>query len=103
MKLILILSVLLISTSIFASQREFINTLGASPKGQFVALEEYGYKPHKKEFYSHIRIINVWKNEYVGKVINVEMPAMNSKLLEETRSKARQLASDELKKFQISG
>jgi predicted secreted protein len=95
--------ILFLSFSAFSSQKEFIDALGASPKGQYIALEEYGYSSEKRQFYSSIKIMNVWKKEYVGKAFQVEQPAINSRTIDVVRKKARTLAQDELKKFQISG
>jgi predicted secreted protein len=86
----------------FASQHQMIDTLGSSAKGQFVALEEYGYEPQKHAYYVKIKIINVWKNVYVGEGFEVEAPAKSPIFLEKAREKARLLAQDELGKFGIS-
>lgn len=80
-----------------------IDTLGSSPKGQFVALEEYGYKSQNHSYFVKIKIMNVWKKEYVGKSIEVELPAHRPHFLKKARSEARILATDELKKFDIRG
>jgi predicted secreted protein len=100
---LLILSMFLFNSLSWANSREFIDTLGVSPKGQYVALEEYGYKSDKHTFYVSIKIMNVWKKEYVGKAVNLEIPAVRPSFLEEARKKAKILAHDELNKFQISG
>ncbi len=86
---------------VWASRHQRIDTLGASPKGQFVALEEYGYKSDKQSYYVTIKIMNVWKKEYVGSTIEVELPASKSRDLVKAREKAKTLAQDELKKFNI--
>lgn len=78
-----------------------IDTLGSSSKGQFVALEEYGYKSQTHTYYVRVKIMNVWKKQYVGKSIEVELPAHRPVFLEKARIRARYLANEELKKFQI--
>lgn len=100
---LLIASICLVSSLTWASPHQVIDTLGASPKGQYVALEEYGYKLEKHSYYVTIRIMNVWTKEYVGKPVLVELPAIRPKYLKEARLKAKILAQDELKRFQISG
>jgi predicted secreted protein len=102
LKIILVIC-LMMSHLALASSRQVIDTLGISPKGQFIALEEYGYKVEKRSFYVTIKILNVWKKEYVGKPIWVEIPALRPQYLTEARAKAKLLAQDELKRFQISG
>lgn len=97
-----ILSLLLSKTS-FSSEHQMIDTLGASPKGQYVALEEYGYKAQTHSYYVKIKFMNVWKQSYVGSPIEVEVPASRRSFLEEARSKARILAKDQLSSFGISG
>lgn len=86
-----------------ASEHQMIDTLGSSPKGQFVALEEYGYKDQHHSYYVRIKIINVWTKEYVGKSIEVELPASRPGFLGKARSRARFLAQEELRKFDIKG
>lgn len=84
-----------------ASEHQMIDTLGSSPKGQYVALEEYGYKTASHTFYVRIKIINVWKNKYVGKSVDVELPADRPFLLKKARSRAKFLAQEQLKRFDI--
>ncbi len=86
-----------------ASEHQMIDTLGSSPKGQFIALEEYGYKDQLHSYYVRIKIMNVWKKEYVGKSIEVELPAHRPFYLERARARARFLAQEELRKFDIGG
>lgn len=92
---------LMMATSAFASQHHMIDTLGSSSKGQFVALEEYGYNPTQRHFYVKIQIMNVWKNEYVSKPIEIKYPAQNQSGLDEARARARRLAKDDLDRFNI--
>ena len=90
-------------SSLKASEHQMIDTLGVSPKGQYVALEEYGYKNLNHSYYVRIKIMNVWKKEYVGKFVDVELPADRPDFLKKARSKARILALEELRKFDIRG
>jgi predicted secreted protein len=101
-KLLLVL-IVFISGFAAASHHQVIDTLGRSPKGQYVALEEYGYKQDKHSYYVTIKIMNVWIKEYVGAPIQVEIPAHNPQFLNKAREKAKMLAQEELKRFQISG
>lgn len=78
-----------------------VKTLGKSPKGQFIALEEFGFKNNAKVPFSKIRVINVWKNKYVTKTIYVTDP-QNQMKLEQVRAKAKKLAKKQLKAFNIS-
>ena len=94
---------LLTTTMALASEHQMIDTLGVSPKGQFVALEEYGYESQTHSYVVRIKVVNVWKKEYVGKEIEVQLPAHHPEFLKKARSKAKILAQDELKKFDIRG
>lgn len=80
-----------------------IDTLGSSSKGQFVALEEYGYKSQTHSYFVTIKVMNVWTEEYVGQSVEVEMPAHRPVFLDKARSRARELAQDVLKKYDIKG
>ena len=97
------LMLVLYSVTGLASQRQMIDTLGISPKGQYVALEEYGYKSDKHSYYVTIKIMNVWKKEYVGSPVEVELPATRPHDLRKARDKAKLMAKGELEKFNISG
>jgi predicted secreted protein len=91
------------STHAFAKQHNKIDTLGMSKAGQFVALEEYGYKANTHSYFVTIKIINVWTKEYVGSTVEVEEPALRPISLNQAREKAKKLASDDLKRFKILG
>lgn len=84
-----------------AGEHNRIDTLGVSGKGQFVALEEYGYKEQGHSYYVTIKIINVWTKEYVGSQVEVQEPALRPERLKRARERARSLAADDLKKFNI--
>ena len=91
------------ATQAYGNQHNKIDTLGISKAGQFVALEEYGYKANTHSYFVTIKIINVWTKQYVGSTIEVEEPAHRPLNLNLARAKAKKLASDDLKKFKILG
>ena len=78
-----------------------VKALGSSPRGQYVAIEEFGYKDQRTQPYSRIRVMNVWKNKYVGSPVNV-ISSDNEMELSQVRAKAKNLAKQKLKKFNIS-
>lgn len=94
---------LVMSFAAQASKHNKIDTLGASKAGQFVALEEYGYKNHTHTYFVTIKILNTYTKEYVGSTVEVEEPALGPAKLSDARSKARILAAEDLKRFKISG
>lgn len=77
-----------------------IKALGSSPRGQFVAFEEFGYSFDKAKVFSKIRVMNVWKNRYVDKVIEVKGTG-NTGELKKVREQAKKIAYTKLKKFNI--
>ncbi len=91
----------LFSLGALASQHQHMGSIGASAKGQFIALEEYGYKPESHSYYVTIRIINVWTIEDVGSVIEVETPAKEKRFLDVARLKAKNLAQAQMTKYKI--
>lgn len=91
------------ATQAFGNQHNKIDTLGMSKAGQFVALEEYGYKPNTHSYFVVIKIMNVWTKEYVGSTVEVEESAFRIQNLNQARQKAKKLASDDLKRFKIRG
>jgi len=101
-KITLVLLLIMVSP-VFGNQHNKIDTLGVSKLGQFVALEEYGYKPNTHSYFVTIRILNVWTKKYVGSTVEVEEPAHQPVSLEQAREKAKKMASENLKKFNILG
>jgi predicted secreted protein len=97
------LIILFFLSAAMASEHQMIDTLGSSPKGQYVALEQYGYKDMNHSYYVRIQVMNVWTQEYVGKTFEVEMPASRRDDLARARNRARSLALEELIKFDIRG
>ena len=78
-----------------------IKAIGSSPRGQYVAFEEFGYKNGRKFPYSRIRVMNVWKNRYVDTPIYLIGTEKDDRL-NIIRIKAKSLAVKKLKKFNIS-
>lgn len=85
-----------------ASSKQKIDVLGTSPKGQFVAVEEYGYRPGTHMYFVTIRVMNVWKKEYVGDNIQIELPASRPFVLKKARKEALDLAQNTFKKYLIT-
>lgn len=102
-KYLIVLILGMVCSLSFAAEHQKIDTLGISSKGQFVAFEEYGYKADVHSYYARVKIINVWKNEYVGESFEVSLPAHRPMVLEKVRQQVKILAQDQLKKFNING
>lgn|SRR5690606_13800335 len=85
----------------FAGQLHVVDVLGSSAKGQFVALEEYGYRQEKHSYFVTVKILNMWKEEYVGQPLVIEVPAHRPAELEKARARARHLAQETLQKYNI--
>ncbi len=93
---------LLMGATASASEHHMIDTLGISTKGgQFVALEEYGYKAESHSYYVNIRIINVWTNQFEGAHIRIEESARRKSNLVSIRQKAKILARQQLIRYRI--
>ena len=78
-----------------------IMAIGSSPKGQYVAFEEFGYLDGATVAFSRIRIKNVWKNRYVSKPFKAQGDGENVKL-EQVRAQALRLAKERLLELDIS-
>jgi predicted secreted protein len=101
MKKSLILVLWLVSAHVFAGSIVKVSSVGLSPKGQFIAFEEFGFSDEKIP-YSKIRVFNTWKNKYVSKEFKLRgKKSIDS--LELIRFKVKKLASKDLKHFNISG
>lgn len=98
----LIFFCLFISFQSVAANKQKIDVLGTSSKGQFVALEEYGYRPVTHMYFVIIRVMNVWKKEYVGDSIQIELPATRPYILNRARKEALDLAQNTFKKYKIN-
>lgn len=101
-KLLILTALLMITAVAHASEHQMIDTLGVSSKGQFVALEEYGYKAQSHTYYVTIKVMNVWKKEYVGSRIEVEVPAHRPSYLNKARARARLMSLEHLRSYGIS-
>ncbi len=102
-KCLFLIATFLLSGLSFSAEHQMIDTLGTSRKGQFVAIEEYGYKAQTHTYYVTIKILNVWTKKYVGQRTEVELPALRPDYLLKARSQARLLSIDNLRSFGISG
>ncbi len=101
MKTFILLYLLTLSNA-FAVHKQKIDVLGTSSKGQYVAVEEYGYRSGTHMYFVTIRVMNVWKEEYVGDKIHVELPATRPYILKKARSEARELAQNTFRKYKIN-
>ncbi len=86
---------------VHASPMVRVKALGSSPRGQYVAFEEFGYKDGQRIPYSKIRVRNMWKNRYEGKAISV-IGNKRTDRLNVVRDKAKDLATKKLKEFNIT-
>jgi predicted secreted protein len=78
-----------------------VQALGSSPKGQYIAFEEFGYIGDAKKPFSRVKVFNVWKNKYV--VEGVQVTPREEKLeLNQVRSRAKNLAQKSLNKYHIT-
>ncbi len=101
MKIIIMSLALLISGLSWGSTHQMINALGSSPKGQYVAIEEYGYNSGLKTYYSRIKVMNVWKNHYVTEPVEIEKGARRPSDLIQVRKEALEQAAMDLVRFKI--
>jgi predicted secreted protein len=102
MKTLFLVCLWLFSFSALATQqRRMFHSLGSSPKGQFVAIEEYGLDAGRGIYFSRIKLMNVWKKEYVGPVVEVERTARLPLDLDVARKEARVSANEHLERYQI--
>lgn len=96
------MSSFLVSTMVQASEHQIIDVLGVSPKGQYVAVEEYGYRSQNHTYYVSVKVMNVWTKEYVGEKVEVIQPAHRPHYLDKARAEAKTQAHEQLKRFNIS-
>ena len=52
-------------------------------------------------YFVTIRVMNVWKKEYVGDSIQIELPASRPYVLKKARAEALDLAQNTFKKYKI--
>lgn len=103
-KLFVVLTTIFITTTVHQVQAKSlvrVKAIGSSPRGQYVAFEEFGYKNGRKTPFSKIRVMNVWKNKYVDTPVQV-IGADEQERLNQVREKAKDLAAKKLRKFNIS-
>jgi predicted secreted protein len=100
MKKMIFLVLWLVASQTFAGSIVKVSPIGFSPKGQFVAFEEFGFSD-KKIPYSKIRVFNTWKNKYVSKEFKL-IGKEDVDSLELVRLKVKKLALKDLKKYDIS-
>ncbi len=98
----IILCFLIAFISIKAQGKSIIKVapIGASPKGQYVAFEEFGFTDDKKAF-SKIRLFNTWKGKYISKEIVIGAKD-KSVSLESIRLRAKEIANKRFAKFDLS-
>lgn len=78
-----------------------VKAIGSSPRGQYVAFEEFGYMNNSKVPFAKIRVKNVWRDKYVDTPISVQADDDN-KRLDQVRAKAIDLAKKHLEQFNIN-
>lgn len=78
-----------------------VSPIGHSPKGQYVAFEEFGFLSGNVPFV-RVRVYNTWKNKYVTKAVRITGENKESSL-SKIRQEAKKLANKDLQAFNISG
>ncbi|MGK0366955.1 MAG: hypothetical protein ACI9QD_000086 [Thermoproteota archaeon] len=82
-----------------------ITPVGSSGKGQFIALEEAKVTKGDNKLQMKLRILNAWKNKYVGKALSLEKGFTNESELNSlksiTRSELKELAQKKLDRYGI--
>ncbi|MBD66288.1 MAG: hypothetical protein CME62_13845 [Halobacteriovoraceae bacterium] len=91
------------SFSLTSIQAKVINVtaIGKSAKGQFVAIEEFGYQVGNTRPYSKIRLVNMWKDKYVSGPIHI-LGTEDDISLEKIRKKAFDQALIKFKKYGLN-
>lgn len=90
-----------LTEAVYAKSVVAINPVGASSKGQYVAFEEFGYLKENQAPYAKIRIMNAWKNKYVGKTFLVKSHDKSEKSLEDVRKEAMARAKAYFRRYHI--
>lgn len=90
-----------VSSQVQAKNLVRVMAIGSSPRGQFVAFEEFGYQNGRKIPFSKIRVMNMWQNKYVTDPIYVIGNEDVDSLIN-IRSKAKTQAITQFKQFNIS-
>jgi predicted secreted protein len=89
------------STMVQAKNLVRVKAIGSSPKGQYVAFEEFGYKNGRKTAFSKIRVMNMWKNKMMSSPVQVIGNSQKNKL-QDIRIEAKGKASLQFKKYNIA-
>jgi predicted secreted protein len=89
------------STAVQAKNLVRVKAIGSSPRGQYVAFEEFGYKNGRKTAFAKVRIMNMWKNKIMSSPIQVIGNSKKNKL-QDVRIEAKDKASLQLKKYNIA-
>lgn len=90
-----------ISPQVKAKSLVRVMAIGSSPRGQFVAFEEFGYQNGRKIPFSKIRVMNMWKNTYVTEPVYI-IGQENEDSLVNIRTKAKVQAVTQFKQFNIA-
>lgn len=98
---IVCLVICLLSLHGFAA-RLIVNPIGSSQKGQFVALEEYEIRKDSKQINYKIKIMNTWKNKYVGEEISIQREYNSEENIKEIREELIAQSEKYFKKFNIN-
>lgn len=101
-QIILLITLIFIAKASFAGNLVKVKAIGKSPKGQFIAFEEFGFTHSDQKPFSKIRVMNMWKNKYVTKEVKVT-GLEDETSLDQVRAKAKKLARKDLISFNISG
>lgn len=91
----------ILSFQLFAA-RLIVNPIGSSQKGQYVALEEYEIRKDSKQINYKIKIMNTWKNKYVGKEISIQREYNSSENIKEIRAELIAQSEKYFKKYNIN-
>jgi hypothetical protein len=98
----LLFSFLLSSTLFAVIPTTVVGPLGSSGKGQFVAIEEYEINSKTQSINYKIKILNAWKNKYVGKSISYIRSYKDQESLKQLRDEAAVKASPKFSRYGIN-
>jgi predicted secreted protein len=88
-------------TSGFSKDRQIIEAIGVSPKGQFIAVEEYGFDSYEQSYFSRIKFVNVWKKKSISEMIEVRRKPIAEIDLIQIRKEAKEKALKLIEKYNI--
>ena len=101
---LLVSAIFMVTAAVEAAGNKMVRVkaIGSSPRGQYVAFEEFGYKDANRKYpFSKIRVRNMWKKKYVEKPVNI-IGNPESDNLNQVRAKAKEIAKKKLEKFNMS-